>query len=469
MKKKKTRKKQGKLSRVLAIVLAVLLTVGACGLIYTLFKKHNKWSVANVEYNAIFGETFETDYPVDKLDLDDNLSSAPYAYQDTKMFSNKRITKIAAPISTVSAIDENQYFTLWVIPSNVVKVGGKVDETTTDTFKVYLPKADLEGATSSGGRYQVKKWITIDLSDQYVYVGKNETLAFMKSTDPVICAYSSNGKQPFVAQLNTSGVATSSEGIFYSVWGEDVVNLDGKTISILGDSISTYTGISNDTSTNTTIGSNAVYYTGSNAGITNVSQTWWQQTVDSTGAKLLVNNSWSGSKVFDTAESAAYKDRCGQLHSDTGVNKGKNPDIIAVYIGINDFDDKVELGAFEKLEEVYDEETKTYLEPKNFAQAYAIMIHKMTTKYDKADIYVFTLPENGTRVDEVALNEYNQTIRYIADYFDCKVVDLAGIEGYSCQKYCSDSNHLHPNTQGMDVITDLFVRALKGTYGTKKK
>lgn len=37
----------------------------------------------------------------------------------------------------------------------------------------------------------------------------------------------------------------------------------GKTLSILGDSISTMSGVSNDTSANSTIGKNSVYYTGS--------------------------------------------------------------------------------------------------------------------------------------------------------------------------------------------------------------
>lgn len=462
MKRRKRNKKQGGFGRVLAIVLAVLLTIGACGLVYTLFKKHSeKWAVADVEYNSIFGENFATEHPVSELTLTDNMDVAPYAYKDTTLFSGKRITKISAPVATVTTVDENQYFTLWVIPSDVVKVGGKVDESTADLFKVYLPKEELTNTT-------VNKWITVDLSDQYVYVGENETLAFMKSDDPVKCVYSSTGAIQFYYGFMSSGAQLqSSQSIYYSVWGEDVVDLDGKTISVLGDSISTFTGISNDTTVNTTIGSNAVYYGGSNAGITSADQTWWKQAVDSTGAKLLVNNSWSGSKVYNGG-GAAYDERCVQLHSDTGANKGTNPDIIAVYIGINDFNGKVELGNFKDLADVYDSETKKYEEPENFSEAYAIMLHKMTTKYDKADIYVFTLPANGTRVDEVALNEYNQNIRFIADYFDCKVVDLAGIKGYSYEKYCSDSGHLHPNQQGMDVITDLFVRALKGTYGDKE-
>jgi len=42
------------------------------------------------------------------------------------------------------------------------------------------------------------------------------------------------------------------------------------------------------------------------------------------------------------------------------------------------------------------------------------------------------------------------------------VVDIAAIDGYEYEKYTSDG--LHPNEQGMDLITDLFVRTLKSVY-----
>lgn len=451
--KKKKAKKQGAGGRILAIVLAVLLTVSACGLVFTLAKKNKKWNVAEVEYNLLFGENFDTEYS-DFSKLAVYSDTGPYVPVDTTSFKNKRITKISVPVSSVSAVNDLQYFTL------VTETKSGDTFSVVDEYRVYLPKAELSSTT-------VNKWITIDLSDQYVYVDNNEFLGFSKGADPVKLCYLPQDISICPFYVPSKGT-TGSSSLLFTLWGEDIVDLSGKTISVIGDSISTYTGINTDTTANTTIGNNAVYYDGSKCGITSADQTWWKQAVDSTGATLLVNNSWSGSKVYDTSASAAYKDRCVQLHSDTGTNKGKNPDIIAVYIGINDFDNNVELGSFEELKDVYNEETKVYVEPKNFAEAYAIMIHKMTTKYDKADIYVFTLPENERRVDEVELGKYNQTIRYIADYFGCKIVDLAGIEGYSCQKYCGDDAHLHPNQQGMDVITDLFVRALKGTYGKKK-
>lgn len=130
-------------------------------------------------------------------------------------------------------------------------------------------------------------------------------------------------------------------------------------------------------------------------------------------------------------------------------------------MGVNDFDNNVELGSFKELSEVYSKENG-YITPESFAQAYAITLHKITQKYGKADVYVFTLPYNGTNKDAAAMDKYNDTIRSIAKYFKCRVVDIAGIDGYEYEKYTSDG--LHPNEQGMDLITDLFVRTLKSVY-----
>lgn len=64
---------------------------------------------------------------------------------------------------------------------------------------------------------------------------------------------------------------------------------EGKTISILGDSISAFSGVSNSTAFNSTIESNAVYYSAGALGVYRA-DTWWQQTVDVLAMELLVND-----------------------------------------------------------------------------------------------------------------------------------------------------------------------------------
>ena len=61
------------------------------------------------------------------------------------------------------------------------------------------------------------------------------------------------------------------------------------------------------------------------------------QTISRTGMELVVNNSWSGDTVSGRGVSRAL-----QLHN----NANRAPDIIAVYLGINDFRTKVTAEVF---------------------------------------------------------------------------------------------------------------------------
>ena len=114
-----------------------------------------------------------------------------------------------------------------------------------------------------------------------------------------------------------------------------------KTISILGDSISTYANYSNGTAAgtaNSTIKNGAVYYPRSGFDVT-AESTWWYQAAQELEMDILVNNSWSGSCLLNTRSGTvgAYVDRCVQLHDDTGDNAGQMPDIIAIFLGTNDY------------------------------------------------------------------------------------------------------------------------------------
>ncbi len=446
----------------IAIVLVVVLTLG---LVATLllpdnvnpFKPDDKKEVAQVQYNPTFGGDFKEKTPISELTLRDNMPVAPYAYSDTTLFDGKRITRIDVPVGTVKAVDENQYFTLYVVKDTVVKAGGVYTSQPFKSYKIYLPKEELTDTT-------VNKWISVDVSDQFIYVAEDETLAFMNPTDPVICCYSNEAKYNFIYKLGESGMEQQKQSIYYGIFTDEMPDLSKKTISILGDSISTYSGISNNaTDTNSTIGNNAIFYPSYE--IDNSNETWWAQTAEATGMQVLVNNSWSGSRVLNGG-GAAYDERCVQLHDNTGTNKGTNPDIIAVYMGINDFNANSELGSFNKLSEVYTEE-EGYITPKTVAEAYAIMVHKMTEKYDTSDIFLFTLPANSSNKDTKTLGEYNEMIKDIAEYFDCYVVDIGNMEGYNYSTHTADG--LHPNEIGMDLITDLFVRTLKGVYAPAEK
>ena len=224
--------------------------------------------------------------------------------------------------------------------------------------------------------------------------------------------------------------------------------LSGKNFSILGDSISTYVGYSNNaTTTNSTIGNNAIYYNVGTCGLTSVHDTWWMQAINETGMNLLVNNSWSGDTVGFGAPPRAM-----QLHDDTGDNAGTNPDIVAVYMGINDM--------------------RNGYSASSFKTSYATMVSNISTTYPNADIFLFThVPYYyGGAVQSMTneqLETFNSSIRTIASQTpNCFVVDLfadSGINQDNFKTYMGDMG-LHPNALGMDAITNTLIKAFEEKY-----
>lgn len=237
----------------------------------------------------------------------------------------------------------------------------------------------------------------------------------------------------------------------------------GKKLSIYGDSITTYAGWIPT--------GNASYYNGNNAGISNVNQTWWKETIDALGYDLLINNSWSGravSSVRDTQSGhttdAGYKQENIDVLGDNGT-----PDEIIIKLGINDFNSGCELGD-------YDGSTVLPNDPTKFTDAYAIMLDRILTTYPQAKVYCCTLmqcersgstgfPEINSRGD--SLLEWNEAIKKLALAFGCSIIDHAscGITYYNLSTYMGDYDSqtgkgLHPNASGMALIANNTINQL---------
>ena len=269
----------------------------------------------------------------------------------------------------------------------------------------------------------------------------------------------------------------TDDGIYIPEVTADVTLItpfSGKNISILGDSISTYEGYSNNGNANSTIKSNASYYKDKNYGF-GPEETWWYQAADELGANILVNNSYSASSFsMDSAGPAAYIDRCVQLHNNDGVN----PDIIAVYIGTNDYNitqneenannGKIAIGYASDLD--YSKITTSTV-PTNTAEAYAVMIAKMKERYPDAEIYCFTLlkttkvysePKRPATPEDVwALEQFNDVIRNVANHYGANLVDLCEDSGIRTDVLKIHlANEVHPNAAGMDAITSCFLNSV---------
>ena len=400
-----------------------------------------------------------TDFPESAISSGNpvEFTSPPYSYVNQNLFSGKRITKIGIPVQAAKALDENQVFTL-----SVIKTGSGAYQYVSQ-HQLKLPLEELGDSTT------VNKWIYLDVDIQ---LADDETLTFGGKEDTVIWAWKRDFANDVYKFRNAQGGTT--KGIFFDIYTETVLayedyleqlrqeeerleaereqarldallreKLSGKGISILGDSISTFQGWSNNTDYNSTIGDNAVYYTGSRDGFTAVSETWWMQAITRSGLELVVNNSWSGDCVTSRGIS-----RAKQLHN----NDGRDPEIIAVYLGINDF--------------------RTKVTADTFAVKYDEMISGLLETYDEADVYLFTLlytTNVNSGVDPADVVNFNGIIVETAQKYGCTLVDLyndTGITPENLSTYMGD-RVLHPNYAGMDLVTDCFLEALRTNYVTE--
>ncbi|MBQ9860415.1 MAG: exo-alpha-sialidase [Clostridia bacterium] len=277
------------------------------------------------------------------------------------------------------------------------------------------------------------------------------------------------------ADVNADGIVSTQDAIYmlYHIMLPEnyplyVSPVNGLNISFIGDSISSYDGYSNDGTTNTTLAGR------SNGGmqqyLKSVDETWWYQSAEKLGMNVLVNNSWSGSCVFgipSNGSQPACGDRAVNLHCNVGDKNGTTPDVIAAFIGTNDFKNGAELGTYR--EELYNtiitdngDGTYTYAEPTTFIEGYIIMMHKMTTTYPDAKVFCLTLHPNTWRVDDAALQEFNAAIKTIAADFSAHIVDIYASELDSTSTYLADG--LHFNAIGMDVVSEVFEAAVLKAY-----
>lgn len=244
----------------------------------------------------------------------------------------------------------------------------------------------------------------------------------------------------------------------------------GKKISILGDSISTYTNYSNGVAadtTNSTIRNNLVWY-GYDPGQptfggSSCDSTWWQMTINTLGADRLVNNSNSGESVFD-----AVKERCMQLHDDTGENAGETPDIIFVYLGTNDNYRSMGNTALLNMEDIARKGDNLNYTPTYLTEAYAIMLYRIQKTYPDAEIYCLTNLERSDVKVELT-HSVSNVIREVAALFDgVYVADICTEAGIS--RYADDyldyipldqgGKSIHPGTEGMKAISEVLMNTI---------
>lgn len=232
----------------------------------------------------------------------------------------------------------------------------------------------------------------------------------------------------------------------------------GKQFSILGDSISTLSGYNPQ--------GYKVFYDRAicaQSGVCSMEDTWWGKVIDFFGGELLVNNSWSGSRVTQISNTTAlFPSGCSDERTSLLHVRDVMPDVILIYLGFNDWASGAKVKERLIGKSAYTE----------FGFAYAKMIVKLKTNYPHSEIWCCTL--NTTYIaakpsfsfpDAYAgehIETFNRVIRKTAKRYSCKTIDL-----YDYHEAYDTLDGSHPTAEGMNTLANLIICSMAKREGKK--
>lgn len=208
----------------------------------------------------------------------------------------------------------------------------------------------------------------------------------------------------------------------------------GKTISVMGDSISTIK--------DKIPSGNALYYDNTTGKEMTFERNYWGDVITRFGAAEGIDEAWSGSTIGSKAASMASKDRINKL-DDNGT-----PDVILYYGGSNP-DSSV--GTFDP-DADYAKTVDWAQSYSDTASAYAASLQRMKVTYPGAEIIAIIPYYEQNNIPKQA-----EVIEQIAKHYDITTIDLRELRK---QEDISPKNELHPNMDGHSQIAAYICQQL---------
>ena len=208
----------------------------------------------------------------------------------------------------------------------------------------------------------------------------------------------------------------------------------GKTISVMGDSISTIK--------DKIPSGNALYYDNTTGKEMTFERNYWGDVITRFSAAEGIDEAWSGSTIGSKAASMASKDRINKL-DDNGT-----PDVILYYGGSNP-DGSV--GTFDP-DADYAKTVDWAQSYSDTASAYAASLQRMKATCPGAEIIAIIPYYEQNNIPKQA-----EVIEQIAKHYDITTIDLRELRN---QEGISPNNALHPNMDGHSQIAAYICQQL---------
>jgi lysophospholipase L1-like esterase len=202
-------------------------------------------------------------------------------------------------------------------------------------------------------------------------------------------------------------------------------------ISILGDSISTYDGYSNNGDIIPSLSLNKCFYRHPFP----LEKTYWSILCQTLGFELLVNNSYSGGNLSGRDDPTSGLARSAFLARD-----GITPDLIILFMGTNDLGRGIDSDIF----------VKDYKET----------LSNLNRLFPDAKICCVTVPDRDPVLKPRA-ELFNLGIRSAAlDAEACFIADLFNSRLNNDFYYMNTLDGLHPDEDGMKIIAEIICTAI---------
>lgn len=383
-----------------------------------------------------------SDFEWGKIDETASSNTSPtnmYVPMGQEKLIGKSIYKLRLNVSTIG------YLTI-----NLVNKAGTTQASIAKSWKLYIRQLGVQ-------TIRLPEDIVLEEGQGIGFYAEGDTCIFKFGGSDFGTAYTLHGFYNY-NKFNLSTMSTSANSrlnVGFIERGGKLSPLEDRTISIQGDSITTFAGTITD--------GNAAYYSVNHKYVNTIDATWWGLLVNECRMRLIRNDAWSGSRISGAGASAMNNTaRCAALKNvDSQIDKYQfgAPEIIVIMAGTNDVSGNVALGEIGSTDVT------------NYIGAFTMMLRNIKTQCRNSKIVVFQL-YRGNNYDYANTGgthqyEYQEAMEKVCKIYGAHYVgpehfgiSYPNTNYFTCDNSMSEygpptytsADYLHPNMQGMERV-----------------
>ena len=391
---------------------------------------------------GLYKRGFGSDFEWGKIDETASSNTSPtnmYVPMGQEKLIGKSIYKLRLNVSTIG------YLTI-----NLVNKAGTTQASIAKSWKLYIRQLGVQ-------TIRLPEDIVLEEGQGIGFYAEGDTCIFKFGGSDFGTAYTLHGFYNY-NKFNLSTMSTSANSrlnVGFIERGGKLSPLEDRTISIQGDSITTFAGTITD--------GNAAYYSVNHKYVNTIDATWWGLLVNECRMRLIRNDAWSGSRISGSGANAMNNTaRCAALKnidSEVDTYQLGAPEIIVIMAGTNDVSGNVALGEIGSTDVT------------NYIGAFTMMLRNIKTQCGNSKIVVFQLYRGNnydyTNTGGTHQYEYQEAMEKVCKIYGAHYVgpehfriSYPNTIYFTCDNSMSEygnptytsADYLHPNMQGMERV-----------------